>query len=188
MLIGMVQLKRETRDTDRRGGVRRFGSWLLYSFGERRCMRIEQTSPDILIIRVNTLAFLPGFIGGIAMLVGALVLGGALLFSSNTLDSSIVAAVLLPVLLLASGGAFYFALHAQRITWVFNRQKDGILLHRASVLHSETHELPLRNAMVNRHFGKVTLYAGGECWTIEVRRGLRREVEVEMLEHFLAQS
>jgi hypothetical protein len=80
---------------------------------------------------------------------------------------------------------------------VFNRQKDGILLQRASVLHSETHELPLRNARVNRHFGKVTLYAGGESWTItdegrsrrdgrEVRRGLRREVE--MLEHFLAQS
>jgi hypothetical protein len=160
-------------------------------------MRIEQTSPDILIIRVNTLAFLPGFIGGVAMLVGALVLGGALLFSSDTLDSPIVAAVLLLVLLLVSGGAFYFALHAQRSTWVFNRQKDGILLQRASVLHSETHELPLRNARVNRHFGKVTLYAGGESWTItdegrsrrdgrEVRRGLRREVE--MLEHFLAQS
>jgi hypothetical protein len=160
-------------------------------------MRIEQTSPDILIIRVNTLAFLPGFIGGVAMLVGALVLGGALLFSSDTLDSPIVAAVLLLVLLLVSGGAFYFALHAQRSTWVFNRQKDGILLQRASVLHSETHELPLRNARVNRHFGKVTLYAGGKSWTItdegrsrrdgrEVRRGLRREVE--MLEHFLAQS
>jgi hypothetical protein len=109
-----------------------------------------------------------------------------LLFSFDTLDSPIVAAVLMLVLLLASGGAFYFALHAQRITWVFNRQKDGILLHRASVLHSETHELPLRNARVSRHFGEVTLYAGGESWTIEVRRGLRREIE--MLEHFLAQS
>ncbi len=160
-------------------------------------MRIEQTSPDILIIRVNTLAFLPGFIGGVAMLIGALVLGGSLLSSSGTLASPIVAAALLLVLLLASGGAFYFALHAQRSTWVFNRQKDGILLQRASVLHSETHELPLRNAKVNRHSGKVTLYAGGESWTItdegrsrrdgrEVRRGLRREVE--RLEHFLAQS
>jgi hypothetical protein len=151
-------------------------------------MRIKQTPPDILIIRVNTLAFLPGFIGGVAMLVGALVLGGALLFSFDTLDSPIVAAVLMLVLLLASGGAFYFALHAQRITWVFNRQKDGILLQRASVLHSETHELPLRNARVSRRFGEVTLYAGGESWTIEVRHDLRREAEIEMLEHFLAQS
>jgi hypothetical protein len=160
-------------------------------------MRIKQPSPDILIIRVNTLAFLPGCFGGTVMFIGALYLGGALLFASHTIASPIAAAVLVPVLLLGGGGSFYFALHAQRSTWEFNRQKNAILLRRASVLHSETHELPLRNAQVNQHFGKVTLYAGGQSWTIaheglsenqgrNVRRGLLREVET--IEHFLAQS